>query len=72
MILDVDGADGTSFDAAKSIDHSLQKMDTQQKLKLAGFATDAGGGGTGNSLTAKLKMVDWIKDEMRYATCSIH
>jgi hypothetical protein len=46
IVLDADGAEGTSKDSAISIDSSLNKVDQENgtRTKLAGGATDAGGG----------------------------
>jgi hypothetical protein len=73
-VLDIDAADSKSLDAAEAIDTSLCKIDQpgQPKTKLAGQSSDAGGGGTGNSLYLCLKGKDRAEQNYLIATCSLH
>ena len=75
FVLDVDGAEGSSQDAATSIDRSLRKIDNNngiKRRKLKGFCTDAGGGGTGISFGQCLAEKGRLADLYSFSTCAIH
>ena len=74
--LDIDVAGGTSKDAAGSIDASLNKIYTSNKQKLLdGIASDAGGGGTGDSAKGEIIKTDRATlhtDKYLTNKCKIH
>ena len=74
-MLDVDGTEGLSLDAATSIDRSLQKIDSDNgsnRSRLKGYCTDAGGGGTGVSMGKKLLKKGCPADFLLFSTCVVH
>ena len=73
IFFDVDGANGTSADVADAIDHTLRKFDMPGHWrKIAGKMTDAGGGGTTDSVYRALKKIDRTMDDYRVGSCSLH
>ena len=75
LLLDIDGAGGTSVEAAKSIDVSMLKIDIPSKnfkSELNGGCTDAGGGGTGESLDQNLVSIGRMVEDYLTATCCLH
>ena len=76
LTLDIDLVDGSSRDAAASIDASFKKIDLPtKKIILWGSGTDSGGGGVRESLKVELLKMDRIignGNTYLIATCSIH
>lgn len=73
--LDTDTSGGTSDDTGDGIDTSQSKLDTQtNRIKLTGQHVDAGGGGTGASLTEELQIRDRMYRVQEYlpSTCGNH
>ena len=70
-MLDIDGCDEKSKDAANAIDFSLQKIDSPY-VKLSGTTTDSGGGGVTFSLARELNSLGRIESKHLIGRCAIH
>ena len=76
VLLDCDASAGTSEACAEAVSHSMNKIDPlppKKKRKLYGQCTDAGGGGTGESMARELtKVKRRIRRRFMSSTCALH
>ena len=73
----IESAGNTSKDAAQAIDHSLKLFEyslNNIRLKLSSSTTDAGGGGTNESLVRELELVERATLDINYdwVNCALH
>ena len=73
----IESAGNISKDAAQAINHSLKLFEyslNNIRLKLSSSTTDAGGGGTNESLVRELEIVDRATLDINYdwVNCALH
>ena len=71
--IDNDAFSGTSIDADNATDFSKRKIDSNDAaIQIRCVCTDTGRGRTEEGLVLKLEVVDRIKEDFIFSTCSLH
>jgi hypothetical protein len=72
FIIDVDKCSGFSSETAAAIKYSMDRIFIDKKYRVDGDATDAGGGGTGQSLKKEMMKLDIMPSWACVAFCALH